>query len=129
MPSTLNSEELKRLEHFITTCLSDPGSMSHDELIEAISENQQLCARALGQLNAPSDSESQLSEADLNFLQSWLKARNLVIGGMQLLKMADTQNAAAIQHELEVTETAFTLLPKLISEAQARQATIQESLT
>lgn len=119
MPSPLNADELKRLETFFTTCLSDPGSMGHDELLEAISENQELCTRALGQLSAPAEPDSEaVTEADLNFLESWLKARNLILGGMQLLKMADEQNAAAIQHELDCTETAFTLIPRLIADAR-----------
>lgn len=118
MNQALTSSELKHLENFVTTCLADPGSFSHEELVEAISENQELCARAVQQARASRPGE--ITEADINFLQSWLKARNLILGGLQLLQMADPGNAAAIQHELECTETAFTLLPGLLAEAKQR---------
>lgn len=117
MQSPLSSEELKRLESFVSTTLADPGSCSHEDLVAEISENHSLCARLLKQAGP---TESALSEADLNFLQSWLKARNLIIGGMELLKLADQQNAGAIQHEIDCTETALGLLPKLIDEARPR---------
>lgn len=122
--STLSQAELGHLESFITTCISDPGSMSHAELLEAIQDNQELCGRALRQLQnskpAPSLPLDGITAADLDFLTSWLKARNLVLGGLQLLQLADPENAASVQHELECTETAFQLLPGLIQEAKAR---------
>lgn len=116
--SELTASELKHLEIFVTTCLSDPGSMSHEELLQAINDNQQLCAKAMRQLQIPSTSE--VTAEDLNFLNSWLKARNLMLGGMQLLQMADPENAATIQHEIECTETAFKLLPGLIEDTRKR---------
>lgn len=120
MSTVLNPSELKHLETFITTCLADPGSMSHEELLEAIQENQELCARALHQIQAPrAETKGEITQADVTFLQSWLKAKNLILGGLQLLQMADPGNAASIQHELECTETAFTLLPMLLAETQA----------
>ena len=120
MSAPLNTQELKHLETFVTTSLADPGSLSHQELLEAINENQELCARALQQLQHPSENTvgREMTEADLTFLESWMKARNLVLGGMQLLQLADPENAASIQHELECTETVFTLLPGLIADAR-----------
>lgn len=119
MSAPLNTQELKHLETFVTTSLADPGSLTHEELLEAINENQELCARALKQLQEPPASNGrEMTEADLAFLESWMKARNLVLGGMQLLQLADPENAASIQHELECTETVFTLLPGLIADAR-----------
>ena len=118
MSAPLNTQEIKHLETFVTTTLADPGSLSHEELIEAINVNQELCARALTQLRSPGAPPKEMTEADLNFLESWLKARNLVLGGMQLLQMADPDNAGTIQHELECTETVFTILPGLIADAR-----------
>ncbi len=126
MTTPLNPSELKHFENFVTTCLSDPGSMSHEELLDAILVNQELCSRALRQLqtgtaSSPARSSvNTITESDLNFLQSWLKARNLMLGGLQLLQLADPDNAASVQHELECTETAFALLPGLISDARER---------
>jgi hypothetical protein len=126
MSTTLTTDDLKHFETFVTTCLSDPESMTHEELLEAIQVNQELCTRALHQLQGTPDrpdvehTVGAVSEADLNFLQSWLKAKNLMLGGLQLLQLADPENAATVQHELECTETAFVLLPGLISEARGR---------
>ena len=123
MTQSLTPSELAHLETFFTTCLSDPGSMSYEELVEAINENQQLCGKALRQLRqaavkpvAPPD---EITESDLLFLESWLKARNLVLGGLQLLQLADPDNAASIQHEVECTETAFKLLPGALAKAKS----------
>jgi hypothetical protein len=126
MSERLTQPELAHLETFVTTCLSDPGSMSHGELLEAIHDNHELCAKALRQLQRqnipaaarPLGSSEGVTEEDLRFLESWLKARNLVIGGLQLLQLADPDNAASIQHEVDCTETAFKLLPGLISKAK-----------
>ena len=120
MSEKLSSSELQHLENFVTTCLSDPGSMTHGELLQAINENQQLCARAVQQLQPQPQAASTVTVEDINFLESWLKARNLVLGGLQLLQLADPDNAASIQHELECTETAFTLIPNLLLEARGR---------
>ena len=82
MSDNLTPSELKHLETFFTTCLSDPGSMSHAELLEAIQDNQELCGKALRQLQdrkAP-DAESGVTQSDITFLRSWLKAQNLVLG-------------------------------------------------
>jgi len=122
MSDTLTPSELKHLETFFTTCLSDPGSMSHAELLEAIQDNQELCGKALRQLQdrkAPS-ADSGVTQSDITFLRSWLKAQNLVLGGMQLLQLADPDNAASIQHEIECTETAFTLLPGVLQEMEQK---------
>lgn len=122
MSDNLTPSELKHLETFFTTCLSDPGSMSHAELLEAIQDNQELCGKALRQLQdrkAP-DAESGVTQSDITFLRSWLKAQNLVLGGMQLLQLADPDNAASIQHEIECTETAFTLLPGVLQEMEQK---------
>ena len=126
MSERLTQPELAHLETFVTTCLSDPGSMSHAELLEAIQDNQQLCAKALRQLQRqsipaaarPLGSDEGVTEEDLRFLESWLKARNLILGGLQLVQLADPDNAAQMQHEVECTETAFKLLPGLISRAK-----------
>lgn len=126
MSERLSRSELAHLESFFTTCLSDPGSMSHAELLEAISENQQLCGKALRQLQQqsipaaaqPLGSEEGVTEEDLRFLESWLKARNLVLGGLQLLQLADPENAVQMQHEVECTETVFKILPGLIAKAK-----------
>ena len=123
MPNPLSPPELKHLETFFTTCLSDPGSMSHLELLEAIQENNELCTKALYQLQEqsipaaarPLGTAQGVTEGDLRFLESWLKSRNVVVGGLQLLQLADPDNAASIQHEVECAETAFKLLPGLIS--------------
>jgi hypothetical protein len=92
--------------------------MSHGELLDAIQENHELCSRALTQLQEPTPvaPPGEVTQADITFLESWLKARNLVIGGLQLLQLADPDNAASIQHEVECTETAFTLLPGVLKE-------------
>jgi hypothetical protein len=126
MSERLTQPELAHLETFFTTCLSDPGSMSHEELLEAIQDNQELCGKALRQIQRqsipaaarPLGHSEGVTEQDLTFLESWLKARNLVVGGLQLLQLADPDNAATIQHEVECTETAFKLLPGLISKAK-----------
>lgn len=115
---SLTDQELTHLETFVTTSLSDPSALSHQELLDAITENQELCARAVSQLRCLNSQAPEVTEADLVFLESWLKARNLMIGGMQLLQMADPENAASIQHEVECTETAFTILPALIAQAR-----------
>ena len=127
MSTPVSPSELKHLESYITTCLSDPGSMSHAELLQAIQENQELCTRAFQQLqpggaeaSSVASETTRVTAADVTFLESWLKAKNLMIGGMQLLQMADPDNAASVQHELECTETAFTLLPRLIADAKDR---------
>ena len=117
MSTTLNQNEIQNLQDFFQNCLQDPDSMSHQQLVTTIKENQELCSRALSQIkNPPGD----ITIEDVNFLVSWLKARNLIIGGLQLLQMADPGNAAAIQHEVECTETAFTLLPGLLNETRER---------
>ena len=96
--------------------------MSHEELLEAIQDNRELCGRALTQLQDPEviSSPNAVSQADLDFLDSWLKAKNLMLGGLQLLQLADPENASSVQHEFECTETAFTLLPRLILDARER---------
>lgn len=98
--------------------------MTHPELLEAIADNQELCGRALSQLQteASAPSASSVSIADLDFLDSWMKAQNLVLGGMQLLQLADPENASSVQHEIECTETAFKLLPDLILEARKQKS-------
>lgn len=113
--NSLSEQELIRLERFVSSVLSDPGALSQQELLSAIAENRELCGRAVTQLKRSCAGRSEVSEADLVFLESWLKARNLMIGGMQLLQMADPENSASIQHEVECTETAFNILPSLIS--------------
>lgn len=120
MPNSLSTQELHHLETFVTTSLADPGSLSHEELLEAIAENQELCARAVRQIQE-AGAPREITEADLTFLESWLKASNLVIGGMQLLQLADPDNADRLQHEVECTQTAMTLLPVLIAEARRSQ--------
>jgi hypothetical protein len=119
MNSKLTPSQIQQFETFVTTCLSDPASMSYEELIQAINDNQEICALALQQIQSPEPtSRGQTTEADIVFLTSWLKARNLVIGGLQLLQMADPDNAASIQHEVECTETAFQLLPGLLEDVR-----------
>lgn len=126
MSERLTQPELSHLETFVSTCLMDPGSMSHEELLEAIQDNQELCGKALRQLQRqeiraaerPLGHSEGVTEEDLRFLESWLKARNLILGGLQLLQLADPENAVQMQHEVECTETAFKLLPGLISKAK-----------
>ena len=117
MSTALNQNEIQNLQDFFQNCLRDPDSMSHEQLVSSIKENQEPCSRALTQIKNP---PGEITIEDVNFLISWLKARNLIIGGLQLLQMADPENAAAIQHEVECTETAFTLLPGLLNEARER---------
>ena len=116
MPN-LNAQELQHLETFVTTSLADPGSLTHEELLETIAENQELCARAVRQLQE-TPRPRRMTEEDYRFLESWLKARHLVIGGMQLLQLADPENHDRMQHEVECTETALTLTPGLIADAR-----------
>lgn len=115
MSKPLSVQELSHLENFVTTTLADPNSLSHQELLDAIVENQELCAQAVACLQSQTPAQGRVTEADLVFLESWLKARNLMIGGMQLLQMADPENAASIQHEVECTEAAFSIIPLLIA--------------
>lgn len=59
-----------------------------------------------------------ITESDLAFLSSWLKSEQLILAGLQILELGDPQNAEAVRHEREMTETAFRLLPDLIRQAK-----------
>lgn len=80
-------------------------------------EQQELCDRVLAGLNR----RPALSEADVAFLRSWLRAGDLLLAGLQVLEMADEGSASAIRHERECTETALGLLPTLLDEARCHE--------
>lgn len=103
MITPLSSADLERFGQFLESSLSHPDQDG----------NRELCDRVMELLRH----RSQLSQADLGFLKSWLKARDLIVAGLQVLEMADEGNAEAIRHERECTEMAFNLLPCLVDEA------------
>lgn len=123
MANPLTPPEIASLDSFFQNCLANPEAMSHEELVVSIRQHHGLCVRAISQLQGsprgPLAPPDQVTEDDLRFMESWMKARNLVIGGLQLLQLADPDNAASIQHEVECTETAFKLLPGIITEARS----------
>lgn len=120
MDERLTDDEMTRFEHFVTTCLADPGSYEPDELVCAINENADLCSKALTAVRR-SRGLRYVTEQDLIFLKSWLKAGDLILGSLEVLRQMDSTNAAAIGHELECTQTALETLPRLILEAYERR--------
>lgn len=101
MSNSLSVHDIDRFEALLQQNLSQP-------------ENQDLCQNVLSALRF----RPALSEADIGFLRSWLKAGDLILAGLQVLEMADEGSAEAIRHERECTETAFNLLPQLLDEAR-----------
>lgn len=104
MSAVLTPADIDLFAQFLENCLSQPENSAHRE----------LCDRVMGTLRQ----QSELSQSDIGFLTSWLKAQELIVAGLQVLEMADEANADAIRHERECTETAFKLLPVLVNEAR-----------
>jgi hypothetical protein len=105
----LSHEDLDRFEAFLSSCLADPTQAA-----SAATVHRELCDRVLASLRQ----RPTLSESDIIFLRSWLKARDLIVAGLQFLEMADESTAGSVRHERECTETAFDLLPRLLDEAR-----------
>jgi hypothetical protein len=107
--NALSPEDIDRFELFLNGCLTNPGQAS-----TTATGDRELCDRVLASLRQ----RSALSQGDIGFLRSWLKARDLIVTGLQFLEMADESTADSVRHERECTETAFNLLPQLLDEAR-----------
>lgn len=103
MTPTLSSEDIDRFETLLSQTPAQLG------------EHKELCDRVLSALRF----RSALNQADIGFLRSWLRAGDLILTGLQVLEMADQDNAEAIRHERECTQTALALLPHLLDEARS----------
>jgi hypothetical protein len=120
MSQTLSAEDVARFEMFLNTCLSHPGSLAEQAQLDSLGDYRELCARVMAALQArvaPVE-RGALNEGDFVFLESWLKARDLIVAGLQVLEMADPASAQAVQHERECTETAFAMLPRVLRQAR-----------
>lgn len=115
MSLPLTTADVARFEIFLQDCLAPLAQ-------EAQADHRELCARVVSTLErCVNPNLSGLTESDYGFLESWLKARDLIVAGLQVLEMADPASADAVKHERECTETAFDLLPQVIDRARRAQ--------